>query len=403
MYIKDPACVFMENGWVEVDHKNRKVRRSFPKRHKIGRFLKTPLYSKLVKAGMIPQATFLKAEGDLEWYNVRYLDFVTRPNEWSTTQKLDALRMTCELQIALLKHNHYIAYPHLGNVTFDPQPIMIDIGDIRCLDDWSNWQEVLHYFWHSFDEYKIKVKNWDNIKTNLKKLVSPCPKKELLERCQNVRKLLSAAIPADTSDAWSNYRNIAPQTTKAEWAEFAKKENKSGTIWRILNKKKPKTLVDFGAYRGLYSFMADSLDIKVLGMELCEDAVADAYKTSCARNMGCCFSKVDLLELPKPLGKNGAYRDIKERISAEAGIVPAVTHHLSRKKGFEYQAKLFNHFVRDWLLVEFIPKTDVHVATWGMPAWYTEENFRKALKAYWPKITSFESAPTPRIWLLCER
>jgi hypothetical protein len=393
----------MENGWVEVDHKNRKVRRSFPKQHKIGQFLKTPVYKKLVEKGWLPQTKLLKSDNKLEWYAVRYVDFVTRPNEWSTTQKLDAVRMTVDLQIALMSNNHFISYPHLGNVTFDPQPIMIDIGDIRHLDDLKTSQEVLHYYWHSFPEYKIRVKNWDQIKDKLVNLCKNCPKADLLARVKHIRDLLATAIPADHSGSWSDYRNITPQVTKQEWAEFAKKENKSGTIWRVLNEKKPNTLIDFGAYRGLYSFMADSLDIKVLGMELCEDAAADAYKASLARGAGCCFSVVDLLNLPKPLGKGGAYRDIKDRISAEAGIVPAVTHHLSRKKGFEYQAKLFNHFVKDWLLVEFVSKADVHVATWGMGAWYTEENFRKALGVYWPKITSYDSAPSPRKWLLCER
>jgi hypothetical protein len=412
MYKKDPACIFTQFGWVEVDHNSKKVKRNVPKSHQLSSFLKSKAYQEGLKKGFFPKAKFLKTDDKVEWFEVDYIDFMTRANEWSTTQRLHAVRFVASLQLFLLKRGYFIAFPHLGNVTYDTKPIYMDLGDIRPLSKFNGSRELLHYFWEdmtahdALGPYKIskKIKNWEDIGKSLHTAAtSPCARNDLTQRIEKIKALLDKAVPADSSGAWSNYDG-PPLTKGTDYkAQRSCQKNKSEVIYDTIKKLKPKTLIDLGSYRGFYSQMAASLGVKVLGMELCEDAVADAFKRALKDGHNCSYACINLLDLPKATGKDGAYRHIRKRIHADGVIVPAVTHHLSRKVGFKYQADLFADFADKWLLVEFVSKKDIHVATWGMPAWYTEDNFKKELKRHFKKLTVLDSYPSPRKWILCEK
>jgi len=412
MYKKDPACIFTQFGWVEVDHINKKVKRSVPINHQLNTFLKSKAYKEGLKRKYFPKTKLLKSDSKMDWFEVNYIDFMIRPNEWSTTQRLYALRFVASLQLFLLKQNYFIAFPHLGNIAYDTKPVYMDLGDIRPISKFNNSLELLYYFRKDITGHnalgpykkKKKIKNWSDINSDLYKAVTiPCTKNNLIQRIEKIKTILDKAIPTDSSGAWSNYDGPPLVKIINYKTQRSCQKNKSEGIYDIIKKLKPKTLIDIGSYRGFYSQMAASMGAKVLGIELCEDAVADAFKRALKDGHNCSYACINLLNLPKATGKGGAYRHIRKRISADGVIVPAVTHHLSRKVGFKYQANLFADFADKWLLVEFISKKDIHVATWGMPAWYTEDNFKKELKRHFKKLTVLNSYPSPRKWILCKK
>lgn len=403
MFQKDPASVFGENGIVEVDHESGEVRRSIPEARKFYlSFLETDIYRKCVEAGMLPK--YKKSEHTTPghyWLDVEHIPFVTRPNEWCGTQIVDAMRMMGRLQYALMNQaGYYIRYPHLGNVTFNPRPVMLDIGDIR--KQIEGRESILIKDGEAKADLGAKVKNWPQTLRLLNALEASS--KSNLDIAKEAIAIYDKMVPNNRTGPWSDYNTIKLPPAGVDFAtNFEVHKQKGKVIYDVLKERRPKTLIDFGSHRGYYSFMGSQLGSRVLGMELCEDAVANAYTLAKKRGDDCSFVTVNLLNLPKPMGIGGGYRPIGERIKAEAGIVPAVLHHLSKDAKFDKTAAMFNTFVKDWLLIEFPPSTDVHVKTWNMPAWYNVDEFRKEYGKYWSKFSIFPSYPNPRIWILCER
>ena len=403
MFEKDPASVFGENGLVEIDHKDKKVRRSIPTNRTFYLdFLNTEVYKKCLAKGMLPATT--KSDHTTPghyWLDVEYIPFVTRPNEWCGTQIVDAMRMMGRLQLALMNQaGYYIRYPHLGNVTFNPRPMMLDIGDIR--KDIEGRDSILIKDGEAKADLAAKIKNWPQTLQKLQALERGSLSN--VDMARAAVEVYDQMVPNNRTGPWSDYNTIKLPAAGVDFATNLDVHKQKGkVIYDTIKARRPKTLMDFGSHRGYYSFMAASLGCRVIGLELCEDATANAYNLAKQRGDDCSFVTANLLNLPKPMGIGGGYRHIGDRISVEAGIVPAVLHHLSREAKFDKTAAVFNRFIEDWLLIEFPPSNDVHVKTWNMPAWYNLNEFKKEYGKYWSKFTILPSYPDPRVWVLCER
>lgn len=401
MFEPDPASVFPQYGRVEVDHSRKLVRRSIPNDWQWFKdFIKSDVYKNAVEAGMLPGAKLSSHETEgYFWIDVEYIDFMTRPNEWCGTQVVEALQMVARLQDMLMQHGYYIRYPHLLNVTFNPKPVMYDLSDIRNVCE--NRDSILIKDGAAPMHLKLKVKGWDKVLAKLKSL----EKKDAKTIIKKAQPIYADLKPINVTGPWSDYTNRkAPPPGESFKPNFKVHKQKGDTLYDVLKERRPRTAIDFGSHRGYFSLMAASLGVKTLGMELCQDAVSEAYLTAKKRGDDCSFITINLLKMPAAMGVDGRQRHVTERIKAEMGFAPAIQHHLSRAgASFNDLAKMFNYFVEDWLMVEFVPPDDVHVKTWGMPASYNEDNFRKALGKYWKKIMKLPSGPSPRIWLICER
>ena len=116
---------------------------------------------------------------------------------------------------------------------------------------------------------------------------------------------------------------------------------------------------------------------------------------------------LDFCRPTPPHGLVNSYQDAITRLRAEMVFALAVTHHLvfKRNLSFEAIAKQLSEFTEKWLIVEFVPADDIHVSKWigDQHAWYTIENFIKALKKYYQQIEITESSPSPRKLLFCSK
>jgi SAM-dependent methyltransferase len=180
---------------------------------------------------------------------------------------------------------------------------------------------------------------------------------------------------------------------------------KHGLVSDILRKLNPKSVLDLGCNRGLYSQIAALQGSRVVGVDLDERALDDMYLDS--KRM-----KTDALPLyinaVAPVEATGfqeiPFPTVAKRLRAELVMGLALVHHLvfkTTRMSFAHIAKLFDSYAEKCILVEFVPKEDVHIRSWYTDEfdWYTLDNFKLALSEYFPVLEVFESFPSPRVIL----
>jgi hypothetical protein len=96
-----------------------------------------------------------------------------------------------------------------------------------------------------------------------------------------------------------------------------------------------------------------------------------------------------------------------DRFRSDIVLALAIVHHLvfTSQLRFEQIVGTLSELTKSVLLVEFIPKEDIHISPrWTSEReWYSLENFKSELKKYFRSILEMQSDPSPRVLLLCER
>ena len=188
------------------------------------------------------------------------------------------------------------------------------------------------------------------------------------------------------------------------------KTSKHQQIHSILKEQQPQTLLDIGCNTGLYSFIAESLGIEVLGLDTDEMAADRMYSAAKAhgRNVttGCVdfvtpLRAVEYLHRPR-------VRPLHERVEADAVLCLAVVHHLVFKRkqlSFPDIVGILGGVARRLLIVEFVPPNDKHIESWIRPehSWYTLDGFVSELRKSFSSVDVLDSFPSPRKLLVCHK
>lgn len=184
---------------------------------------------------------------------------------------------------------------------------------------------------------------------------------------------------------------------------------KHALIDQLLEKINPRTVLDIGCNRGLYSQIAASRGAKVIGIDMDEQALDQMYHDSKAAGSYVLPLYINAVAPVEAIGfKEIPFPHITERLKSECVLCLAFVHHLVFKKyqmDFMHIARLLSSYSNKYLIVEFIPKEDKHVSKWYIDeySWYNIENFKTALHQYFNKIEIFESFPAPRKILFCQK
>lgn len=202
---------------------------------------------------------------------------------------------------------------------------------------------------------------------------------------------------------WTDYDQKDP---------FALQNNeRTENILSILKKYKPSSIIDIGANRGAYSFLALKNE--------CEKAICldlDPHSLDILRNSKMndaskvVTAKINIMEYDETPGCYNTYLPAHKRLNSDFGICLAVVHHVCyfRNSTFEEFAERLNRFVYKTLVVEFVPYDDIHLTGQAYKgkdrSWYTQENFIKAFKKYYPgNFEIYKSSPEPRILILFKK
>jgi SAM-dependent methyltransferase len=357
--------------------------------------------------------------------NITYFD------EWTRKQRVEAALAVIQIQEHLIKLGYYLNDPHGFNITFENnKPIYFDFGSIlkgrmnpakwylRCFTSLTQndyWDDILKIgivkkiftafilFFHNspYNYLKNVIKKSEHNKFN--KLLSVGMNKSnfLSKAIRRIDKVTPGILGEITN--WTDYDQKDPSLLE----ENERTEN----IISIFNKYKPASIIDIGANRGAYSFLALKNGAKkAICMDL-DSFSLDVLRENMNNNEGnITTARINIMNYNETPGCFNSYLPAHKRLNSDFGLCLAVVHHVCYfgNKSFDEFAERLNRFVNKTLLVEFVPYDDIHLTGPEYKgkdrSWYTQENFIKALQKYFPgDYEIYNSSPEPRILLVFNR
>ena len=199
------------------------------------------------------------------------------------------------------------------------------------------------------------------------------------------------------------------------WTDYDQKDpnifqenERTENIISLFKKYSPGSIIDIGANRGAYSFLALNNEAKeVICIDL-DSFSLDAIMESTNNVEGkITTARINIMDYDETPGCYNSYLPAHKRLNSDFGICVAVVHHVCYfgNNSFDEFAERLNRFVSKTLIVEFVPYDDVHLTGPNYKgkdrSWYTQENFIKAFQKYFPgEFEIYNSTPKPRILVL---
>lgn len=355
---------------------------------------------------------------------VERISRVSYPTEWPTEMLRASAITLARLSEALAIRGLGLKDSHPWNVLFDGvRPVFIDLGSITSNPAPTRaWRSelrrhllaplVLHdRGWHGTADRMTQEHPMGPIKSRLDSLIarqtvfrqvdrSARRAKSPHEFYADVAKLFDALDGRGTPMTWSSYPQS--QTAVGDHESYSVKQK---AVSQLLQQIPPGTLLDLACNRGWYSELAARQGFRVTAMDIDDRAVGVLYRRAVAESLDILPLRLDLVYPPGSYGLGLGFSEPYPRIRSDVAIALALIHHLVRDYNLTFPvfARLIDKVSISHALIEFVPRDDAHVASWGLGAWYTEEAFVEAMSAYFPTFTRTPSSPHPRVLFLFGR
>jgi len=361
----------------------------------------------------------------------RWLENITYYDEWTKKQRVEAAQAIIQIQAHLVNQGYFLNDPHGFNITFDNnKPIYFDFGSLikgtikpvrwflKCftgLKENDYWDEILGIgfvkkmfttfilsFHSSPYNYLNKVIKKSEQKYFCKILSVGVNKSKFLAKV--IRKLgkITPDIFGEITN-WTDYEQKDPS--------LADNNERTTNIISIFRNPTPDSIIDIGANRGAYSFLALSNGVK---KAICIDL--DSFSLDVIRESINCYeekittARINIMDYNETPGCYNSYQPAHKRLNSDFGICLAVVHHVCYfgNSGFDDFAERLNRFVNKTLVVEFVPYDDIHltgpVYKGKDRSWYTLANFITSFQKYFNKeYEIYNSSPEPRKLLVFKR
>lgn len=261
-------------------------------------------------------------------------------------------------------------------------------------------------------------------------------KTTLIEKGCYKNNLISYLIKEINNIIVDSYRGsyIDYYTAKKESFDFddhAFWTNKQNTVFNLLGKYKPKTVLDIGSNTGWYSLLAAKQGSSVVALDIDESCINALYNIGQKENLKILPLFMDILNIPNDIYpdinknniKNGSLSNRsypillspQKRFKSDMVFVLALLHHLclGYGKNFTQILKIINPFVSKLLILEFVSLEDKMIQ--NEPSfftsyqekrfnfdWYNFKNLHWSLSKYYKKIEVFKSHPNTRKIIVCQ-
>lgn len=359
----------------------------------------------------------------------RSIENITYYDEWTKKQRVEAALAVIQIQKYIVKQGYFLNDPHGFNITFENnRPIYFDFGSIikgkinsgiwylKCftgLKEKDYWDKILKIgfikkmftafilsFHSSPYSFLSKVIKKSEQKTFNKILSIGMNKSRFLSKViRKINKIAPGILEEITN--WTDYDQKDPSLLQ----ENERTEN----IISIFRKRSPDSIIDIGANRGAYSFLALNngaqkaicIDLDSFSLDVLREN-ANERKITTAR--------INIMDYDETPGCYNSYLPAHKRLNSDFGICLAVVHHVCYfgNNSFDEFAERLSRFINKTLIVEFVPYDDIHLTGPNYKgqdrSWYTQENFIKALQKYFPgEFEIYNSSPEPRKLLVFKR
>lgn len=371
--------------------------------------IESPILQELVDAGLIetwiPDDVELKGCAGLLEH--KKIDFVSYVSEWTFYMLWDAAKVYLDLQIILVQNGMAFKDGHPWNILFDYcKPTMVDFGSIvNTGEKTPNWydefrirfiaplaaykqqiarrlaNELLYEHIHGVGLSLLKNRlgslfpfQFNILVRKYKKAIQKKDRAAIINAVVNMRSYLDTLQPDVIKEKWANYIQMPDGEASAQKA-------KTNAVLDMLKEFHPDTVLDMGANKGWYAFLAESQGSRVVAFDYEGYCVDQIYFYGKEKNSRVLPLKMNFL-LPTPESGIGlTYKSAYERYRSDATLVLGMTHHLSlhQNLGFSHIARIVKKFTKTATVIEFVHPDDEHIRNWVIPANYSQENFIQAM------------------------
>jgi len=400
------------------------------------RLMESGLYDKLVNAGLLIQHQEVQQvqAGEDAAYKVlqpEVVPFISYPYEWSFSQYKDAALVTLSIQKRALKAGMSLKDASAYNIQFvHGMPLLIDTLSFEIYREGQPWVAYKQFCQHFLAPLALMAKvdvrlsqlmrvHIDGVPLDLASKLLPAKtrlnfgllthvhlhagaqkryadadlnqektrgkmsKQALQGLIENIQLVVKKLEWEPGGTEWGDYYDI---TNYSETAFAIKKEIVSGWVERV----KPKTVWDLGANNGEFSRIASAAGIYTISADIDPSAVEQNYRRIRKEKEKNLLPLLLDLTNPNPaLGWANLERDsFIQRGPGEMVFALALLHHLAISNNVPLP-KLAEFFAMlgEWLVIEFIPKTDSQVQRLLMNRIdifnkYSQEDFERAFGSF---------------------
>jgi SAM-dependent methyltransferase len=353
------------------------------------------------------------------------LENITYFEEWTKKQKVTAAKTVLEIQSKLSEKGFYLNDPHAFNITFKYRhPVYFDFGSItegkirpawwfiKCFCGWTEmdyWDSVLKInvfrkFWLALRMF-FSRSPYNYLFKQLSKFEKGFIEGKLLNIIKTktfggkaTRKFISSLpLIFNNFSNWSVYEQKSP--------ELNLDNDRTKNILELLNRYKPKKVLDIGANRGAYSLLAlEKGAEEVIAIDLDNYSLDYLMNEVKNENKKVTIARLNIMSYSEKPGYYQTYLPAHERLNSDFTICLAVVHHICYFGNYSFEdfAKRLSRFAKKILIVEFVPYDDFHLTGKSYKgkdrSWYTLENFVNTMKKSFPGDHEiFDSTPSPRL------
>ncbi|HVG35710.1 MAG TPA: hypothetical protein VM911_21845 [Pyrinomonadaceae bacterium] len=405
------------------------------------RLLASPALDKLFAAGLVRTERAEIAVGDypLVLKHSR-VDFVSDWREWPSLMLKDAALMVCELCLELSRQGFGALDIHPWNVLFDfSRPVFIDFSAIAPLERaWADEQagrfrdywilpltfikmghpdfarslrkscevtEPLDEFfkrrelrWFPFWYQRLRRRAQHNPTIFFEKLRERLEKLRLAgEELNGSRHLKSETNGKDVGQSFEAFAGLEA---------FAENDCRARTVSQLLDRLKPRTLLDIGCGDGLYAQLAEEKGIKVVAIDETEARVNALYRRVKRRGLHILPLLLDFSIPTTGQGRKKEFPSSTERLACDASLMLALLPRLffEVELSFERIANLLAAYSRKYTIVEFTVPRGEHAFKRKESGFarYSLDDFVKAMERHFRLSENFELEQQRRL-LLFER
>ena len=384
----------------------------------------------------------LRLEGFPMVIKHRRIPFITYATEWPAPALKDAALLQARLNCELAKDGLGSIDAHPFNIVFDgAQPLMVDVGSITPLQD-IHQESVVREFdarflwplrlmelkqrhiarWVLRDLDSLEASEVGYLLTS-KTSVATKIQRRLWRGWRRFQRRSQHQSEGEKSvDVWFDRAEVVESIElgldRTEWsgyyAEFppfddpAKWRPKQHTIANVLERLRPRTLLDIGTNTGWFPQLAATRGIRSVACDLDEGCVDRMYLGVKSRALPVTSLVMNIRDPLGPHGPRLKYAAAMDRLRSECVMALALMHHLVFRKmaDFDSVIAMLTQFTSRDLVLEFIAKDDQYVADWLKKTkdpfeWYTLPNLVSRLEKRFQKVEALTSNTPTRTILVC--
>lgn len=401
---RDPSgFVFVEDGVVY-----RQVNRVYQEHYNL--LMDSGLYKELCSAGLLvahEMADLRLARSQSAYVVIRPepIPFISYPYEWCFSQLKDAALTTLAIQRKALNHGMVLKDASAYNIQLlRGKPVLIDTLSFEAYVEGRPWIAYRQFCQHFLAPLALMAYNDARLGTLSRLFLDGVPldlASRILPLRSRVKPLLlthihvhagSQARFADRPDAMHRARSgfsklamlglvdslegavkgLSWRPRGTPWAEYYNDtnyspealEHKRLLVAEFLDEVRPRTVWDLGANTGMFSRVADGDDRHVVSFDIDPAAVElNYYQVRQEGNERILPLVLDLTNPSPGIGWHNRERmSILQRGPADAALALALVHHLAIGNNLPFERIAdFLGSVCNWLVIEFVPKTDSQV------------------------------------------